>query len=81
MSTVIIFSTACLCSDVPYANVSFVIVKWRSAGGPAARYVTGTLVFRTFERRIQRGILYRIFSVGVLRIIQQLIGIFVGGQK
>ena len=25
---------------------------------PAARYVTGTLEFRMFERRTQRGILY-----------------------
>ena len=31
---------------------------------PAARYITGTLEFRMFERRIQRGILYRILSVG-----------------
>ena len=46
---------------------------------PSAKYITGTTEFRTFDRRIQRGILYRIFSVGVFRIIQQLIGIFVGG--
>ena len=31
---------------------------------PAARYVTGTLEFRTSDRRIQRGFLYRIFIFG-----------------
>ena len=29
---------------------------------PAARYVTGTLKFRMFERRTQRGILYQILQ-------------------